>query len=659
MISKKKSISSHGLVDESVGQAEFLEALINYSPDILYIYDLIEKKNVYSNDGINNVLGYSAKEIQDMGSTLIPTLMHPDDICTYIEKTIPSYSLLADNEPIIHQYRMKHRDGSWHFLESTELIYRRREDQSPWQIFGVIHDITKQRQAEILLHESERFLKESQEIAHIGHWNWDVQKGELVWSDEIFRIFGVTRETFPISAESFDRTIHPDDFPAFAQARQKMLDCLDTLSVEHRIILPNSEIRHVHERAHVIRDKDNNVMRVFGTVQDITERKQTDELKAQLELQIQQTKKLESLGVLAGGIAHDFNNLMGGIFGYIDLAMAETKEDTVTSYLSKAITTIDRARALTQQLLTFAKGGAPIQAIAHLFPFIQETAKFALSGSNVLCQFNVPQDLWPCNFDKNQIGQVIDNIIINAQQAMPVGGTIVLSARNITLEENEHPILLKGNYVKISIKDCGIGIQKELLNRIFDPFFTTKAKGHGLGLATCYSIINRHGGCIDVESEQGKGSTFIVCLPASQEAALVAIKPTDKTHKGSGTFLIMDDEKVMLETIGDMLASLGYTVVGKENGKDAVDFFVGEIKGNRKLSGMVFDLTVPGGMGGKAAVEKIRKLDSAIPVFVASGYAEDPVMKNPVEFGFTASICKPFRISELVEMLNKYMQPMK
>ena len=370
----------------------------------------------------------------------------------------------------------------------------------------------------------------------------------------------------------------------------------------------------------------------------------------------QNMDRLESLGILAGGIAHDFNNLMGGILGYIDMARLITKEGKVSSYLSKAMNAIDRARALTGQLLTFAKGGAPIQKIDHLFPFVEETAKFALSGANVSCNFDVPQDLWACNFDKNQIGQVIDNFVINAQQAMPVGGTIEFSSRNITFAENEHPLLEKGNYVKISITDTGIGIPKELLAKIFDPFFTTKPKGHGLGLATCYSIIKRHGGCIDVESEQGKGSTFHVYLPASTETVSAAKKKTVKTHHGSGTFLVMDDEEVMRETISDMLGALGYTVVSKNHGQGAIDFYHSETKSNRTIVGMIFDLTVPGGMDGKAAIEEIRKTNKDIPAFVASGYADDPVMKNPAEYGFSASICKPFMRKELTEMLNRYMK---
>ena len=398
-----------------------------------------------------------------------------------------------------------------------------------------------------------------------------------------------------------------------------------------------------------IKDNENKTIGVVLVFRDMTE-------KQKLLETAQNVQKLESLGVLAGGIAHDFNNLMCGIYGYIDLAFEQTDRSRVSGYLSKAMNTIDRARGLTSQLLTFAKGGAPIQKVEHLFPFVQETAAFALSGANVSCDFDVPQDLWAGNFDKNQIGQVFDNLIINAQQAMPLGGTIELTARNITFANEEHPVLSPGNYVKMSVIDHGIGIQKELLCRIFDPFFTTKPKGHGLGLATCYSIITRHDGCIDVESDVGKGSTFHVYLPACKNSVLSSVEKTATVHKGCGTFLIMDDEEVIREAIKSMLETFGYYVVCKENGVDAVGFVAEEMSAKRSVTAMIFDLTVPGGMGGRVAVEEIRKLNLEIPVFVASGYADDPVVKNPTDYGFVASICKPFRKSELVEMLNKHLK---
>jgi len=640
----------------------FIESLVKMMPDILYIYDLIDQKNIYSNDGVQRVLGYSVEELQTMGRHLITDLMHPDDLPTYLEKTVPRYAVAKDYEPITHQYRMKHKSGAWRWLYSNETIYSRNPDGTPRQVFGIIHDITEQKLAEEKIREKDiQFRKLSANVPDLIFQFTMKPDGSYcvpIASDGIKNLFGCSPEDVLDDFAPIGKVIYPEDAERVIGDIEYSAKHLTHFTCEFRVQIPGKEIQWIYSRS-IPEKLDDGSITWYGFNADITERKKAEEEHLKYENQLQLNSKLESLGVLAGGIAHDFNNLMGGIFGYIDMASEVSTENNVTSYLSKAMNTIDRARALTQQLLTFAKGGAPVQQIGNLFPFVQETAQFALSGANVSCRFDVSQDLWACNFDKNQIGQVIDNLIINAQQAMPAGGIIELAARNIVLAEKEHPLLTNGIYVKISIKDTGVGIPKEHITKIFDPFFSTKAKGHGLGLATCYSIIHRHGGCIDVESEPGKGSTFKVYLPASTEAASAATMKTDKTHEGSGTFLVMDDEEVMRDTIGDMLKTLGYSVISKENGKDAIEFFVAETKANRTIAGMIFDLTVPGGMGGKAAIEGIRELNTDIPAFVASGYADDPVMKKPTDYGFMASICKPFRKSELSEMLNKYMKSNK
>jgi signal transduction histidine kinase/CheY-like chemotaxis protein len=424
------------------------------------------------------------------------------------------------------------------------------------------------------------------------------------------------------------------------------LDGKKNWDTEFRIVRPDGRVAHIRANGSVIRDGQGKPARMIGINADITERKNTEEA-------LQNAQRLESLGLLAGGIAHDFNNLLTGIFGYVELAHADSRDESVVDCLASCIETIDRARSLTRQLLTFAKGGAPILKTGPLFPFVQDTVRFALSGSNVSCHVEGAEHLRPCSFDRNQIAQVLENIVINALQAMPVGGALEVRARNVEIKS--HPTLKAGVYVRISVRDQGIGIPRELLSRVFDPFFTTKPKGHGLGLATSYSIVKRHGGCIEAESELGKGSTFHVYLPAADDAAVADASAHKAGHRGQGTFLLMDDEEVVLETTGRMLESFGYTVVRRTNGKDAVDFFAQERKAGRELAGMIFDLTIPGGMGGEEAVKAIRLLDHNLPVFVVSGYAEDPVMAEPGAYGFTASLCKPFMRAELARMLEKHI----
>jgi PAS domain S-box-containing protein len=602
----------------------------------------LDKRFIKCNRAFCTFLGYKENEL--IGKA-ISDITFPGDV----EVGMKELKRIAEGklDSFSVQKRYVRKDGMVVWGE-TSISMVRDSTGDPLYFLPVIKDITDRKNAEESLQESEERYRT---LADTGQ--------ALIWTsglDKKCNYFNIPWLTFTGKrledevGDGWVNGVHPDDLEHCIDVYVNSFDRREKFSMNYRIRHNSGEYRWIQDDGTPRYNSKKEFIGYIGHCLDITDRKRAEEALSTVQ-------KLESLGLLAGGIAHDFNNLMGGIFGYIDMASEASTEDKVTQYLSKAMNTIGRARALTQQLLTFAKGGAPIQQIGNLFPFVRETAQFALSGANVSCNFDAPQDLWACNFDKHQIGQVVDNLIINAQQAMPVGGTIELTARNVTLAEKEHPLLANGNYVRISVKDTGVGIPKELISKIFDPFFTTKAMGHGLGLATCHSIVHRHGGCIDVESEPGKGSIFKVYLPATTESSSAAIKKTDTTHKGIGTFLVMDDEEVMRETIRGMLELLGYTVVSKENGTDAIEFFTTETKANRKITGMIFDLTVPGGMGGKAAIEEIRKTNTDIPAFVASGYADDPVMKTPAEYGFMASICKPFRKFELSEMLNKFITP--
>ncbi|MCU0610090.1 MAG: ATP-binding protein [Chitinispirillaceae bacterium] len=289
---------------------------------------------------------------------------------------------------------------------------------------------------------------------------------------------------------------------------------------------------------------------------------------------------------------------------------------------------------------------------------VKQVAQFALSGSNVSIIFNEAPHLWPGNFDEIQIGQVVENIVINAMQAMPLGGAITFSAENAVISDNDVRGLSKGNYVRIAITDRGVGIPPEILPRIFDPFFTTKEMGRGLGLSTSYSIVVRHGGTIDVSSVVGMGSTFTIYLPALIDRTEAPSLSSDgsRKHSGKGTVLVMDDEEVIRETVSVMLENFGYSVLLARNGQEAVALYKNETSGGRTIVAMILDITVPGGMGGIATVAEIRKLGAETPVFVSSGYSEDPAMMIPANFGFTASIRKPYTSSDLSELFNAWVK---
>ncbi|MBN2789824.1 MAG: response regulator [Candidatus Delongbacteria bacterium] len=408
-------------------------------------------------------------------------------------------------------------------------------------------------------------------------------------------------------------------------------------------------------RAYPILNEKGEIQNIIEHLRDITDQKKAVEEKIKYEKQIQHNQKLESLGILAGGIAHDFNNLLFGIYGYIDIARMKTSEPKIKKYLDSTIKTLSRAKNLTQQLLTFSKGGEPEIKVNNLNDFLKDTVQFALSGSKISSEISINEDLWVCEFDANQMGQVIDNIVINAQQAMPSGGTISVIADNIKLKKNEHNILTEGKYIRIQIKDQGIGIPQSIIDRIFDPFFTTKKIGSGLGLATSYSIVKKHKGHIDVESTPEKGSTFTICLPASEKKFQDEKNFKTNNINGTGKVLVMDDEEIIRNTLKEMLDYFGFATIESCDGTEAIGIFK-ELKNNKdELAAIFLDITIPGGMGGKEAIKHIRDIDSTIPVIVSSGYSEDPIIQNPEKFGFTASIQKPFTLEDLKNTIFKYV----
>jgi two-component system, cell cycle sensor histidine kinase and response regulator CckA len=380
---------------------------------------------------------------------------------------------------------------------------------------------------------------------------------------------------------------------------------------------------------------------------DITERQRMkeDSFRAQ---------KLESLGILAGGIAHDFNNGLTAILGNINLAKIRSSgQEPVLHRLMEAERACGRAKCLTDQLLTFAKGGPPVKRVGSMASLLKESVEFSLTGSNVAFEFSVPQDLWPVEFDEGQMSQVISNLVINAQQAMPEGGTVTVKAENLSLLKDDHPALNNGRYVKISISDTGAGIPTENISRIFDPYFTTKQKGSGLGLATSYAIIRGHGGSISVESEVSAGSMFHLLLPASESCLSPADASQDTVCGGKGRILVMEDEQMVRDVAQEMLSLSGYDVESVADGSQAIAAYKKSVAEGRPYSAVIMNLTVPGGMGGKEAITELRRMYPGIAAIVSSGYPNDPVMESFAGYGFKGVVSKPYNIEELNAVLQK------
>lgn len=412
-----------------------------------------------------------------------------------------------------------------------------------------------------------------------------------------------------------------------------------------RLLSKNHAERIISTSGAPISDANGKALGAILVFRDISE-------SVKLQDELLKAHKLESVGILAGGIAHDFNNLLTGILGNISLAklIAQSNEALLTK-LDTAEKASLRARDLTAQLLTFSKGGEPVRKLTSLVKIVKEAAMFATTGSNCRCEQFIADDLWSVEADEGQISQVLHNLIINAGQAMPDGGTIEVFSENVTVKENDGLLLAPGKYIRISVRDSGTGIDRASLTKIFDPYFSTKKGGSGLGLASAYSIIKKHNGHIQVHSEQGEGSTFRVYLPASSREAESINYHKKSLKKGFGKVLVVDDEELVKDVTGKMLASLGYNVAFASEGETAVNMYKEQLTSGSRYDLVIMDLTIPGGMGGKDAIQKLYQLDSDVVAIVSSGYANDPIMANYHDYGFSAVLSKPFNIEDLSRVL--------
>jgi PAS domain S-box-containing protein len=551
----------------------------------------------------------------------------------------------------------RHPDGKRVAASMNAVLAPFGPDGTPL-ILGMLEDITDRKLAEARAGEGEQRFRIIAEQSMLGIAIMQDDAVRFV-NQAVADINGYSiAEMLTWRLDDLAKIVHPEDV-AFAveQARKKQAGDPGALThYGYRILNKSGETRWVEQYSRSIEYGGRTAN--FITIIDITARRLAEASLSQLTLHMERTAKLEALGVLAAGIAHDFNNLLSGLFGHLDLARTQLDaRSAASSHLELAHEAFERAKALTGQLLAFAKGGAPVRQVGSLASSVRRCAEFALSGSNVKVELDLEPGLWNAEFDDNQLAQAFDNILINAKQAMASGGTLRILGRNVVTEQGPALELAPGRYVKLSFVDRGPGISAAILERIFDPFFTTKVEGSGIGLTAAYAILRKHDGHIEVDSRPGHGATFHVWLPASNDDSR-AVQPAESAAKsGRGLVLVMDDDDMVRHVCGSMLALLGYESIATCDGAEALERVRALLAEGKRLSAAMLDLTVRSGEGGRETVRPLRELVPDLPIIAWSGYSDDPVMAEPAQFGFSASLRKPFRLNELGDLLARLVAP--
>jgi two-component system cell cycle sensor histidine kinase/response regulator CckA len=479
-------------------------------------------------------------------------------------------------------------------------------------------------------------------IVFRGYADWSV---EFI-DDKIEALTGYARAEFDSHRLKWSEVIRSEDMQGVRNAFIRALRTNRAYVREYRIKKRDGGILWVQEKGQIICNQNGRIEYISGVFFDITERKIFEEDRLLLS-------KMEALGVLAGGIAHDFNNILTVILGNINLAMLDLPRDHgARQMLTEAEKACSQAQSLARQLLTFAKGGAPVKGIVSIEQLIRDCVNFACRGSAVSAAFDLADNLWALEVDVGQINQVFQNLIINAIQAMPTGGVIKIQGENLLIGADSDLPLSAGKYVKITLEDQGGGMPAAFLTKIFDPYFTTKPKGSGLGLATTYSIIKNHHGYIIPQSKQGVGTRFEVYLPAVEQSLTRNSETNTKLLAGTGKVLVMDDEDLVREVVGKMIVHLGYQVHLAKNGEEAIAMFAEAQRSGQPFDAVILDLTVPGGMGGKETLAKLLEIDPQVKGIASSGYSDDPIMAEFPKYGFCAIIPKPYRVTEAGTVLH-------
>jgi PAS domain S-box-containing protein len=597
----------------------------------------------YVNQAVADVNGYSLEELACFGFEDFARLIHPDDLPFVLEEARKKQAQDPDARQR-YDYRLITKAGKVKWLEQH---WRTIEYEGRAASLIATVDMTARKEAELsLAAEKERLAVTLRSIAD-----------GVITTDEDARVVTINRAGEELTGftqadavgRALDEVLSVIEGTRAAELARGALSGALEVPRDATIQARDGRQLTVSAKASPIQQTNGKRDGFVIVFRDVAKERQLFD-------SMQRAARLESLGVLAAGIAHDFNNLLSSLYGHLELARDLSVGEGRT-HLDLAGQAFSRMTALTAQLLAFAKGGVPVRKTASVERTVRECVDFALSGSNVSSVLDVEPGVWNAEFDPHQVGQAIDNLVINAQQAMPQGGVVRVWVRNLVLTEGERASLAPGRYVEITIRDQGPGIPREQMSRIFDPFFTTKAEGNGLGLSVTYAIMKKHDGAVEVESEPGAGVTARLFLPATPEATISVSPPKPAPRRGSGVVVVMDDEPAIRRVVTSMLKRLGYEPFEASEGGELVGLVAELVQRGKRPAAVMLDLTVKAGRGGRDVVEELRELLPSVPLVASSGYSDDPVMARPLEYGFSASLPKPFLASELESTLSGLTLP--
>jgi PAS domain S-box-containing protein len=607
----------------------------------------IEGEILECNDALARLLGWESHEELN-GTRVHDIYVDPADHEEVIRK------ILAKEIPPNREVQLRCKDGNivW-ALASTNVLDS--EGDRPVSIQRTLIDITERKRSEDQRRHSEEVLANAQRIAHVGSWEYDLSTHDLTWSDEVYRIFGISPADFEGSNEKFFSHIHPDDRELVKETFQEAVRQGSPYSVDHRIIRLDGSIRVVHEQAELVFDSEGNPVRMSGTVHDITEH-------TSLENQFRQAQKMEAVGRLAGGVAHDFNNLLTIITGYADLVLTSqmAEDDPNRTFLEEIKRAGERAAGLTRQLLAFSRQQVLHPQVLDLNSVLSgiENMLRRLIGEDVELSTVYTPSPGSVRADPGQIEQVLMNLAVNARDAMPRGGKLIIETRGVYLDEtyvSRHTVVRPGEYVLISVSDTGEGMSEETQRLIFEPFFTTKEKGKGtgLGLATVYGIIKQSGGYIWVYSEVGMGSTFKIYLPRTSGSAddLKRVESNLPERRGSETVLLVEDDFAVRQLAQRILRARGYAVLEAKDVNEALALATAP---DTHIHLLLTDMVMPN-MNGRDLAEKVLAEQPGVRVLFMSGYTQNTITERGLLQDGVAFLQKPFSTDQLLKKVHEVL----